>query len=51
MDRPVHHHLRQRGQALYISGPYDDVRHVTKTLDRTIGSGNYHFIVGGPVNA
>jgi hypothetical protein len=39
------------GKPFYISGPYDDVRHVTKTLDRTIGSGNYHFILGGPVNA
>ncbi len=29
---------------------YDDVRRITKTLDRMIGSGNYHVILGGPGN-
>ena len=39
------------GKPCYVSGPYDDPRRVTKTLDRTIGSGNYDFLLGGPVNA
>jgi len=39
------------GKPFCIPGPYDGPRRVTKTLDRTIGSGNYHFIPGGPVNA
>lgn len=31
------------GKPFYISGPYDDPRKVVETLERTRGSGNYHF--------
>jgi hypothetical protein len=36
------------GKPFYVSGPYDDPLRVTKTLDRTVGSGDYHFVLGGP---
>ena len=36
----------RRGKPMYVAGPYDDVRHVMGTLERTVGSGNYDFVVG-----
>ena len=33
------------GKPLYISGPYDDPRPVIRTLERTIGRGNFEFLV------
>jgi hypothetical protein len=33
------------GKPMFIQGPYDDARRITRTLDRTIGNGNYHFTV------
>ena len=34
------------GKPMYVAGPYDDVRHVMRTLDRNAGRGNYDFVVG-----
>ena len=34
------------GKPLFISSPYDDVARVLKTLERTVGEGNYDFIAG-----
>jgi hypothetical protein len=32
------------GKPLYISGPYDDPRPVIRTLERTVGRGNFDFL-------
>jgi hypothetical protein len=36
------------GTPWYIAGPYDNARDVIATLDRTVGAGNYQYIVGVP---
>ena len=33
------------GKPLYISGPYDDPRPVMRTLERTVGCGNFEYLV------
>jgi hypothetical protein len=33
------------GKPLYISGPYDDPRPVMRTLERTVGRGNFEYLV------
>jgi hypothetical protein len=32
------------GRPLYISGPYDDPGPVIRTLERTVGPGNFDFV-------
>ena len=34
------------GVPFYVSGPYDNPRSVVRTLDRTCGEGNYHYVLG-----
>jgi hypothetical protein len=34
------------GVPFYVSGPYDNPRSVVRTLDRTCGEGNYHYLLG-----
>ncbi len=34
------------GKPLYVSGPYDDPGPVIRTLERTVGRGNFEFLVG-----
>lgn len=34
------------GKPYYIQGPYDDAERVMRTLERTVGRDNYHFLVG-----
>jgi len=36
------------GTPWYIAGPPDNVRQVIATLDRTVGAGNYQYIIGVP---
>jgi len=36
------------GTPWYIAGPHDNVRQVIATLDRTVGAGNYQYIIGVP---
>ncbi|WP_326829796.1 helix-turn-helix domain-containing protein [Streptosporangium sp. NBC_01810] len=36
------------GQPFYISGPHDNPRSVVKTLERTVGIGDFHYIVTVP---
>ncbi len=36
------------GKPFYVNGPHDNVRHIINTLERTVGSGNYEYIVGFP---
>jgi hypothetical protein len=34
------------GKPFYMQGPYDDSFSIMQTLNRTVGRGNYHFMVG-----
>lgn len=34
------------GKPFYVEGPYDDTSAVMKTLERTVGHGNFHYLVG-----
>ncbi|NIA06579.1 MAG: hypothetical protein GWP14_02910 [Actinobacteria bacterium] len=36
------------GKPLYISGPDDNVRKITRQLENVAGEGNFDFMVGGP---
>jgi hypothetical protein len=36
------------GTPWYIAGPHDNARQVIATLDRTVGTGNYQYIIGVP---
>jgi len=44
----------QDGQPFYMSGPFDDKARqsfIYRRLCQTVGEGNFHFMVGGPMNA
>ena len=34
------------GKPLYISGPFDDVERIISTLERTVGEGNFDYVIG-----
>jgi hypothetical protein len=34
------------GKPFYIQGPYDNPTAVIRTLDRTVGRDNYHYLIG-----
>ena len=37
------------GKPLFINGPYDDVNKIIAQLQRTVGEGNFHYMIGaGP---
>jgi hypothetical protein len=36
------------GQPFYISGPHDNPHRIIATLNKSVGEGNYHFMLGGP---
>lgn len=36
------------GKPLFVSGPHDNMAFVLRKLGKTVGEGNYDFIVGGP---
>ena len=33
------------GKPLFVSGPYDDARRIVDQLTRTVGAGNFHYVV------
>lgn len=35
----------------FVQGPYDDPRRIMRTLDNTVGQGNYHYLMPLPVDA
>jgi len=35
------------GKPFFVSGPYDDTRRIVDQLTRAVGTGNFHFMVGG----
>jgi hypothetical protein len=39
------------GKPLFVSGPYDNVERIVAQLRRTVGDGNFHFLLGGPGSA
>ncbi|PZH16451.1 hypothetical protein C1I97_06600 [Streptomyces sp. NTH33] len=40
----------RQGKPFYINGPRDDVQKIVRTLERTCGAGNYHYVPGtGPL--
>jgi hypothetical protein len=36
------------GKPLFIAGPHDDAQRIVSQLTRAVGSGNFHYMVGGP---
>jgi hypothetical protein len=40
----------QNGKPLYINGPHDNTYGVLAKLRQTAGEGNFHYIIGGPVD-
>ena len=34
------------GKPLFVAGPYDDPRRIVDQLTRTVGAGNFHYVVG-----
>ena len=39
--------LGKDGRIFYITGPYDDTYRIIRTLEKTVGVGNFEYIVGG----
>ncbi|MHB1534874.1 MAG: helix-turn-helix domain-containing protein [Acidimicrobiales bacterium] len=37
------------GKAMYVAGPHDDASRVMRTLERSLGQGNFDFLIGVPV--
>lgn len=35
----------ENGKPLFVAGPYDDPQRIIRTLERTVGPGNYDYIV------
>ncbi|MFL5801811.1 MAG: hypothetical protein ACJ8CR_08710 [Roseiflexaceae bacterium] len=35
------------GKPFFVAGPYDDARRIVAQLLRTVGEGNFHYLVGG----
>jgi hypothetical protein len=38
----------REGKPCYFQGPYDDPNKIIKTLNQSVGEGNYNFVVGVP---
>jgi len=36
------------GTPFYVQGPNDNPEAILRRLERTVGEGNYHFMIGGP---
>lgn len=39
----------RHGKPMYVSGPYDDVSQVIRTLERSVGRGNFDVLIALPV--
>ncbi|KUO19757.1 hypothetical protein [Streptomyces dysideae] len=40
----------RQGKPFYVNGPRDDAQKIVRTLERTCGAGNYHYVLGtGPL--
>jgi len=38
------------GKPMYIEGPHDDTSRFMSALRKTVGEGNFHFVVGAPAD-
>jgi len=48
--RPARIGFVRQGKPFYVNGPRDDARKIVRTLERTCGAGNYHYVLGtGPL--
>jgi len=45
---PGHIQFGRNGKPFFVNGPHDDVDRTLATLRRTVGEGNYDFVLGGP---
>ncbi len=45
-DREVEIEFGDNGKPLYHSGPYDNPTAIINTLNKSVGEGNYHYIIG-----
>jgi hypothetical protein len=39
------------GTPFYVQGPHDNPSATIRTLTRSVGEGNFHYLLGGPVDA
>ena len=39
-------HLGYRSKPFYINGPYDNPLKILKTLRKTVGEGNFEYVIG-----
>ena len=46
LDGPCAIGFGHEGKPYYIQGPYDDAGRILRTLERTVGRDNFHFLVG-----
>jgi hypothetical protein len=37
------------GKPMYVNGPYDNPDRIIATLEKSVGKGNFHFALGGPI--
>jgi hypothetical protein len=44
-DGPSAIRFGRDGKPFYVQGPYDDPDRIMKTLRRTVGDGNFHFMM------
>ena len=44
LEEPYHLTFGKDGKPFFIAGPHDNVTSILRQLDKTAGSGNYHFI-------
>jgi hypothetical protein len=38
----------RHGRPMYVAGPYEDPHRVIRTLERSVGKGNFEFLIGLP---
>lgn len=46
LDEPCAIGFGRDGKPFYLQSPYDDANRILRTLDRTTGRDNYHFLTG-----
>jgi hypothetical protein len=34
---------------MYVAGPYDDPDRIIRTLELSVGKGNFEFLIGPPI--
>lgn len=39
----------RHGRPMYVAGPYDDPDRIIRTLELSVGKGNFEFLIGPPI--